>query len=230
MKIAVLGGGHGAYAAAADLSESGHEVRLWRRDAAALAPLAESRRIGLVDIAGGREVPIALASADIGKVVEGVELILMPGPATAQRDIAEALAPHARDGQVVFLPPGTFGSCLVARWLQRAGSAAEVTLAETGTLPYLARKQGPTKVAIVARATRLPTGVFPACRKERAFSTIGQAYPAILPCHDALVEVQAQAGHDRQLEVSEQARTRGQQDADGQHTHDGHCVSQPEAR
>ncbi len=186
MKIAVLGGGHGAYAAAPDLSESGHEVRLWRRDAAALAPLAESRRIGLVDIAGGREVPIALASADIGKVVEGVELILMPGPATAQRDIAEALAPHARDGQVVFLPPGTFGSCLVARWLQRAGSAAEVTLAETGTLPYLARKQGPTKVAIVARATRLPTGVFPACRKERAFSTIGQAYPAILPCHDAL--------------------------------------------
>ena len=35
MKIAVLGGGHGAYAAAADLSQQGHEVRLWRRDAAA---------------------------------------------------------------------------------------------------------------------------------------------------------------------------------------------------
>ena len=37
MKIAVLGGGHGCYAAVADLSEAGHEVRLWRRDAAALA-------------------------------------------------------------------------------------------------------------------------------------------------------------------------------------------------
>ena len=37
MKIAVLGGGHGAYAAAADLSLAGHEVRLWRRDATALA-------------------------------------------------------------------------------------------------------------------------------------------------------------------------------------------------
>lgn len=37
MRIAVLGGGHGCYAAAADLSEQGHEVRLWRRDAAALA-------------------------------------------------------------------------------------------------------------------------------------------------------------------------------------------------
>ena len=46
MRIAVLGGGHGAYAAAADLGQQGHEVALWRRDAAALAPLAESLRIG----------------------------------------------------------------------------------------------------------------------------------------------------------------------------------------
>ena len=37
MRIAVLGGGHGCYAAAADLSDAGHELRLWRRDAAALA-------------------------------------------------------------------------------------------------------------------------------------------------------------------------------------------------
>ena len=44
MKIAILGGGHGCYAAAADLSEAGHEVRLWRRDAAALAPLHRRRR------------------------------------------------------------------------------------------------------------------------------------------------------------------------------------------
>ncbi|MGZ5133457.1 MAG: glycerol-3-phosphate dehydrogenase, partial [Caldimonas sp.] len=43
MKVAVLGGGHGCYAAAADLAEAGHEVRLWRRDAAALAAVADSR-------------------------------------------------------------------------------------------------------------------------------------------------------------------------------------------
>ena len=42
MRIAVLGGGNGCYAAAADLAEAGHEVRLWRRDAAALAPVVEA--------------------------------------------------------------------------------------------------------------------------------------------------------------------------------------------
>ena len=35
MEVAVLGGGHGCYAAAADASEAGHNVRFWRRDAAA---------------------------------------------------------------------------------------------------------------------------------------------------------------------------------------------------
>ncbi|MDH5579885.1 MAG: glycerol-3-phosphate dehydrogenase, partial [Betaproteobacteria bacterium] len=36
MRVAVLGGGNGAHAAIADLTERGHEVRHWRRDAAAL--------------------------------------------------------------------------------------------------------------------------------------------------------------------------------------------------
>jgi opine dehydrogenase len=57
MRIAILGGGHGCYAAAADLAEAGHTVRLWRRDAAALAPLVASRSIVLMDAHGAREVP-----------------------------------------------------------------------------------------------------------------------------------------------------------------------------
>ncbi|MAG96572.1 MAG: NAD/NADP octopine/nopaline dehydrogenase family protein [Alphaproteobacteria bacterium] len=186
MRIAVLGGGHGAYAAAADLGEQGHEVALWRRDGEALAPLAESRRIGLSDIEGSRQVEIAKASTDLGEVVAGAELIVMPGPATAQRDIARALAPHLVDGQVIFLPPGTFGSYLVAHWLHEAGSRAEVTLGETGTLPYLARKQSATDVAIVVRATRLPTGIFPTCRADHAFAAIEAAYPAVERRTDAL--------------------------------------------
>jgi 3-hydroxyisobutyrate dehydrogenase-like beta-hydroxyacid dehydrogenase len=52
MKIAILGGGHGCYAAAADLSEQGHEVRLWRRDAAALQPVIDHGGITLKDAQG----------------------------------------------------------------------------------------------------------------------------------------------------------------------------------
>ena len=168
MKIAILGGGHGCYAAAADLSEAGHEVVLWRRDEAALAPLVAKRSIVLKDAAGVREVPIAAATAAIGTAVSGAELIVIPSPATAQDDIARALAPHLADGQVVFLPPGTFGSYAMAQIVRRAGSTARVDWAETGTLPYLARKHGEREVNVTVRAIRLPTGVYPARNADRA--------------------------------------------------------------
>src|SRR3954466_15546282 len=115
MKIAILGGGHGCYAAAADLSELGHEVRLWRRDAAALQPLVASGCITLKDADGVREVRIAKATPDMGAALEGAQLILIPSPAIAQADMARQMAPHLVDGQVVFMTPGTFGSFVMAR-------------------------------------------------------------------------------------------------------------------
>jgi hypothetical protein len=42
-------------------------------------------------------------------------LFLTGTPAFAQIDIAAAMAPHLVDGQVVFLPPGTFGSYAMTR-------------------------------------------------------------------------------------------------------------------
>ena len=152
MKTAILGGGHGAYAAAADLAAAGHEVVLWRRDGAALRPLLDDLHIVLKDPTGARSVPIAGATGDIGAAVAGAELIVVPLPATAQDDVARSLAPYLADGQVVFLPPGSFGSFAMAQVARAAGSRARVAWAETGTLPYLARKHGERRGQRSARA------------------------------------------------------------------------------
>ena len=194
MKIAVLGGGHGCYAAAADLSEQGHEVRLWRRDGRAFEPVLAARAITLIDHRGARAVPIANPTLELGDALRGAELILVPSPATAQEEIARAMAPHLMSGQVVFLPPGTFGSYVMAEIARGSGSRAEVTYAETGTLPYLARKRGPAEVAITIRAVRLPTGAYPAKRAAHAFEMIRRAYPAIERCEDALSGALMNAG------------------------------------
>ena len=194
MKIAVLGGGHGCYAAAADLAEQGQEVRMWRRDAGAFAPVLQSQSIVLKDVKGRRDVRLALATTDIGAAVSGAELIVVPTPAFAQPDIARAMAPHVADGQVVFLPPGTFGSYVMAKALREAGSKAAVTFAETGTLPYLARKHGPAEIAITIRAKRLPTGAFPARNADHAMKVIRAAYPSVEPIEDALSGALMNAG------------------------------------
>lgn len=194
LNIAILGGGHGCYAAAADLSEAGHEVRLWRRDEAALQPLIDAGSILLKDADGAREVPIARATADVGAALRGAQLIVLPTPAIAQADIARAMAPHLIDGQVVFLPPGTFGSVVMSRIVREAGSKADVTWAETGTLPYLARKHGAREVNVTVRAVHLPTGVYPARKADEAIAVIREAYPSVHACGDALSGALMNAG------------------------------------
>jgi opine dehydrogenase len=187
MRIAVLGGGNGSFAAAADFALAGHEVRLWRRDPAAVeGHLAAGGGITLRDAAGVREAKPARITADLAEAVEGADLVLIPLPATAQEDLAPRLAPYLAPGQVVFLPPGTLGSALFARHAHRAG-VRDVAFAETGTLPWLVRKRGPFAVNITTRAVRLPTGVFPERLAPHALAVIGAAFPGVIePCGDAL--------------------------------------------
>jgi len=194
MRIAVLGGGNGAYAAAADLSEQGHEVRFWRRDAAALEALRAAKTVTLKDAAGERRVALAHVAADPGDALRGAELVLLPDPAFTQADNARRLAPHVSDGQVIFLPPGTFGAFVVARALREAGNHADFTCAEAGTLPWLARKHGAETVAITARATRLPSGVFPARGRGAAMAALRGAFPAVELVEDALSAALMNAG------------------------------------
>jgi opine dehydrogenase len=194
MHIAVLGGGNGSYAAAADLSEQGHDVRFWRRDATVFRATLDAQAIHLKDFKGQRRVNLALATPDLGAAVRGAELVVIPTPAFAQEDVAHALAPHLSDGQVVFLPPGTFGSYVMLRALRQFGCRAQVAIAETGTLPWLTRKHGANVVAITTRASRLPTGVFPARQAAWALEVIRAAFPAVEPCGDALSGALMNAG------------------------------------
>src|ERR1043166_6044019 len=196
MRIAVLGGGNGSFAAAGGFAAAGHDVRLWRRDAAAVeAHNAAGGTMVVKDFRGRHEAKPSLITADIGAAVHGAELILCPAPATAQRDIAGTLAPHLRNGQVVFLPPGTFGSYIFAKAAHDAGNRADVAFAETGTLPWLTRKHSPFDVAITIRAKRLPTGVLPLRLKDHALEAIGRAFPGVIEdCGDALSGALMNAG------------------------------------
>ena len=195
MEIAVLGGGNGSVAAAVDLTEQGHRVRYWRRNGAAQARLrARDNVVSLKDFNGQRDVRIAEVTDDIGVALRGAALVVCPTPATAQADIAAAMAPHLSDGQVVFLPPGSFGTWLMAGIVRKAGNAADVSWAEAGTLPYLTRLHGPDTIAITTRATRLPTGVYPLRNADHAHAVLAEAYPAVERAGDALSGALMNAG------------------------------------
>lgn len=183
--VAVLGGGHGALATAADLALRGFEVRLALRNRDRFRELFASRALSIEG--AGREGTAELAEVtdDHGDAVEGADLVLVPLPATAQAELARTIAPRLEPGQVVCLMPGTFGSWVVAEALRTAGREG-VTVAETATLPYGARLSGPASVRLAFVAHHLPTGVYPAAETGRALELLRQIYPAAEPVEDVL--------------------------------------------
>jgi len=200
MNISVIGGGHGCYAAAIELAEKGHSVRLWRRDAAALAKQQNLGHLVVRDFRGQRQLSLgqpgdALSlTADLTQAVTDAQLLVIALPSTSHEALADELAPLLQDGQVVFMPPGTFGSLVFAQAMAKAGNHSQVAFAETGTLPYLARKHGENQVVISGYATRLPTGVFPGRLSEPAFAVLREAYPSVEPIEDALSGALMNAG------------------------------------
>ncbi len=184
MNVAVLGGSHGAFATAADLALAGHRVRLWRRRPEDLGALAK----GITLTADQRQGPARLdkTTADLGEAVRDADVVIAPLPASTHEDLGRRLAGVLTEGQIVLLGAATLGSFVIAREIARAGKPLPLAVAETGTLPYLARKTGPAAVAAPVRAANLPVGVFPASRGKEALARVRELYAATRPCVDAI--------------------------------------------
>jgi opine dehydrogenase len=176
-RVAVLGGGNGSHAAVVELTIRGHEVRWWRRDAAAFPGAGRIRYDGTL---GDGVVEPAATTDDLAAAVSGAAVVLCPLPATVQTDLLARLAPVLAAGQVVVFTPGTFGTWLGAR------RRPDVTFMETGTLPYLARMRGPGHVAVPVLATRLPVGSIPGTgeRADAAHAAFSALFPSAVRVSD----------------------------------------------
>jgi opine dehydrogenase len=194
MRVTVLGGSNGAYAAAADLALAGHAVRLWRRAEAELVPVRKAGAITLVAEGRQGEGRLDRVTSDLAEALDGAEIVMAPLPATSHEDLAARIAKHLTERQILFITPGTLGAYVMARQIARQGGTLPRAIAEAGTLPYLARKTGPTTVSAPVRAANLPTGVFPASRTAEVLARLTELYPAVRPCVDALDVALTNAG------------------------------------
>lgn len=192
--IAVLGGGNGAYTAAADLALAGQPVRLWRRSREDLAPVLRSGTITLEGEERSGVARLERVTGDLEDALAGAQLILIPLPAHAQEELATQCAPFLRQDQIVWLTPGSLGSYVFVRTLAQKGGELPFAIAESGTLPYLTRKIGPSHVRAPVRAANLPTGVFPASRTRPVLERLGDLFPAVRACRDTLDAALTNAG------------------------------------
>jgi len=186
-RIAILGAGHGGCAAAADLGRQGYPVRLWARGDHTLAPLRERGGIELAGELGEHFVRIDRMTTDLEEAVRGAAVVMLCIPTQAHGEVAARLAPRLANGQIVLATPGHTG-LLIPNAL-RANGVARPVVAETATLPWICRMDGPARVRITKKANALPFAVFPGREMERVRPMVERIVPAIRPVGNVLATI-----------------------------------------
>jgi opine dehydrogenase len=184
--IAVLGAGHGGFAAAADLARRGWSVRLQARREETLRPLRAQGGVMCRGVHDGL-VPVALLTTDVAEAVSGADLVMLVVPSVAHGPYARALAPHLRPDLPVFVNPGhTGGGLHFVHELRRAGYRAAVDTCESVTLTYICRRTAPGTVDIFAMVKNLKFAAFPGRTAPALFDAIKPLYPEIVPASSVL--------------------------------------------
>ncbi len=191
MKIAIIGGGNGGYAAAADLTFQGHEIYFWQRSKESTNALIKKKNIIIIqDKNTKNKTKIHKICKSINVAIKNSEVVIILLPAFTHKEIAKKIGPLLKKEQIVFLPPGSFGSWIFANNCKNKN----VYYAESGTLPYLTRKKNINTVAITTRASKLPTGIYPNNKPKKIIKKLKQIYPCIEYCGDILSAALMNAG------------------------------------
>ena len=163
MKVTILGGGHGGYAAAVDLTLRGLQVCLFTFSEERVQTLNDRQnRIEYEGVWGTGSCCIYKVTCDIKEAVEQAELVVMNVPGTGHEKYLNELKPFLRPETVLYMNPGHTGGALRAAAILDRGM-----IAEANTLSYIARKSSETKVHVSSSDKPVQVGVFPA--KETQF-------------------------------------------------------------
>jgi opine dehydrogenase len=180
--IVVIGAGHGGHAMAAHLSLGGFCVRFCEMPEFAdnLRPAQERGGIELAGALGQGFARPALITTDLAAAIRGASHLFVVTQALGHERVAELCAPHLEENQSIVLFPGSGGTLQFARTLRERGVAHKVYLAETVTLPYTCRLQGPAQVTINnGPAVHEPIAAFPAGDNQAVIETTRAAYPTL---------------------------------------------------
>ncbi len=200
MKIAVLGGGAGAHATAADLTLAGHEIRMaelpqFEENIAPVRAMGGITLTGKAPMGGAPGfVRIHMATTKVPEAVRGANLVLVIVPGYGQEAFMRELLTCAEKGQTVVFHPGYFGALTFTKMLAEAGRAGDLLVGEAGALFYLTHMQGAGRVWIKGNKRVVPFAALPAGRTTEALRCINQVYPQFVPARNVFETSMGEAG------------------------------------
>ncbi len=182
-RYAVLGAGHGGKAMAAHLALMGFEVALWNRTPDNIYVIKER---GGIDLESPERLPsgfsqLALVTGDIAEALDFADVVMVVVPSSAHADIARWAAPYLKDCHIVVLNPGrTLGAVEFERTIRQNGCTTQPLIAETETLIYASRSDGPAQARIFSMKETVPLAALPASRTHEVLAALHGAYPQFI--------------------------------------------------
>jgi opine dehydrogenase len=179
-KIAIFGAGNGACTAAADLILRGYEVVLFEMPEFKqnIEPIRDRGGIQIGGVIEGF-APLERVTTEVEEAIDGVDLVMIIAPSYAHRKFATLCSPHLKDGHVIILNPGSTGGALeFRRALDEMGVEKKVSIAETSTLPYATRLEGPAQIRVRLQTKWFLFAAFPARDTQRLLDSFRELYPA----------------------------------------------------
>ncbi len=186
--IAILGGGNGAHALAADVALQGCSVRMYEDPIfeESFRPTLESRQIKLSTPQGSGIAKLSCATHEMTEALEGVSLINIVTPTGGHPTMFDQLVPLLKPNQKVIVWAGRFGGMRLAKRVLDNGGPQAAIIAETNTLPYGTRLTGPAQVTVFYPARRIFLGAIPSDRTNALTAEVRNFCPMTLSAPDIL--------------------------------------------
>lgn len=192
MNVIIVGAGAGGAAAVAELTAAGHEVCLWSRSAATLAPFLAQGGIAYEGVLGNGLARPRLMTADLAKAMPGADVAVVVLPTFAHAAVAKDLASAGWEPEKpVVLNPGHTGGALEFQHAFQSLCGRAPPIAEFSTLTYVARKYRPDQVAVTGRAKQVRAAALPG--GGEALKMAVALFPGATPTRDVLASGLANA-------------------------------------
>ncbi len=185
-KVTIIGSGNAALTAAYHFTLNGADVCLYGakgfdqpltdiEEKGALEALAEFNGVTL---AYPGKQKIAKITRDLQEAVAYSDILILPVPAFAQEPLFNEMLPYLRDGQILMLMPGNYGSLVLNKIKKERGyKDVDITFVDAISIPWATRICGPAELAILGMKEFLPVAALPASRTQAAIERLQPIFP-----------------------------------------------------
>lgn len=180
-RIAVLGGGNGGHALAADLALRGYDVSLFELPAFS-QNIEETKKAGgvhLKGVLGEGFAPLSLVTTSAPEAIANRDIVFIVAPAFAVEAFADLLALHLQPQQmVVFVASSSLASWRFCRRVEELAGSCPCKVGETATLTYACRLLSPGTVQVYLSVKEVLFSAFPARHTEAMLQVLNPLFPS----------------------------------------------------